>query len=165
MTLLPSFVLANTEQLHTKIHEMSTRIRDLEDALKAAHSDHPLLDPESLAIKSTMALYTGAQNDASPDSTSDSERCPGPMDIDNKVPGTPKVCYLSAFSSHHNNLQPPRQSSQELDAELLRLSNDFPLGHPSEPNIRIREYMRSKLPPRAEAEYLWEQAKENALWQ
>jgi hypothetical protein len=83
------FILANTEQLHNKIHEMSERIRILEDALGSLHhthevyvrrssnlgynpslqgySDeeeedvtaHPLLQPELLGIKSSMGLYTG----------------------------------------------------------------------------------------------------------
>ena len=35
----------------------------------------------------------------------------------------------------------------------------------SEPNIPLRRYIASLLPPRQEADYLWEQARENALWQ
>ncbi|KAH6912880.1 hypothetical protein BKA70DRAFT_1097541 [Coprinopsis sp. MPI-PUGE-AT-0042] len=84
------FILANTEQLHNKIHEMSERIRILEDALGSLHHDHeiyvrrssnlgynpsiqgysddeeenvpahPLLQPELLGIKSSMGLYTGS---------------------------------------------------------------------------------------------------------
>lgn len=34
------FILANTEQLHSKIHEMSNRIRLLEDALGKLHKTH-----------------------------------------------------------------------------------------------------------------------------
>jgi hypothetical protein len=68
------FILANTEQLHSKIHEMSERIRHLEEALEALHSQcstesHPLLRPIYLGIKSTMGLYGGVQigvNDSSP---------------------------------------------------------------------------------------------------
>lgn len=37
------FILANTEQLHTKIHEMSDRIRLLEDALGKLHHSHEVL--------------------------------------------------------------------------------------------------------------------------
>lgn len=60
------FILANTEQLHTKIHEMSERIRRLEEALETLHSQcstetHDLLRPEFLHIKSTMGLYGGIQ--------------------------------------------------------------------------------------------------------
>ena len=60
------FILANTEQLHSKIQEMSDRIRNLEDALQAIHSEHashpdqphPLMQPALLRIKSTMNLYS-----------------------------------------------------------------------------------------------------------
>jgi hypothetical protein len=51
------FVLADTEELHTRIAQMSQRIRQLEDALAVAHSNgdpknrHPLLRDELLALK------------------------------------------------------------------------------------------------------------------
>src|ERR1700761_1299734 len=50
------FVLANTEVLHEKISELSSRVRQLEDGLaqsQALHSSspHPLLTTELLAIK------------------------------------------------------------------------------------------------------------------
>lgn len=83
------FILANTEQLHAKIHEMSERIRVLEDSLRNTHQKyeghmrrcpgrdnharnsapddgddediptHPLLATELTNIKSTMGLYSG----------------------------------------------------------------------------------------------------------
>lgn len=59
------FILANTEQLHAKIHEMSERIRNLEEALEQCRcipTPHPLLTPELLTIKSTMGLYGGTQS-------------------------------------------------------------------------------------------------------
>jgi len=51
-----SFVLANTEALHEKIHDLSSRVRILEDALADAHAcysdqPHPLLSQELLQIK------------------------------------------------------------------------------------------------------------------
>ena len=60
------FILANTEQLHSKIQEMSDRIRNLEDGLQTIHSEHashpdqphPLMQPALLGIKSTMGLYS-----------------------------------------------------------------------------------------------------------
>jgi hypothetical protein len=68
-----SFILANTEQLHTKIGEMGDRIKTLEDALREVQISgsphpHPLLAPDLLAIKSALALYgdtqTGSQQDS-----------------------------------------------------------------------------------------------------
>lgn len=50
------FILADTEQLHEKIYEMSNRIRQLEDALAILQSTvsdlrHPLLAEELLKVK------------------------------------------------------------------------------------------------------------------
>lgn len=66
-----SYILANTEQLHEKIIQMSDRIRDLEDALGALHlqheqcsgshcfssTNHPLLQGDLLLVKSHHELY------------------------------------------------------------------------------------------------------------
>lgn len=51
-----SFILADTEQLHEKIYEMSNRIRQLEDALaifqaSVSEQRHPLLSDELLKVK------------------------------------------------------------------------------------------------------------------
>lgn len=65
------FILANTEQLHAKIFEMSERIRCLEDALESLQSQasdepHPLMASHFMGIKSTMGLYNGSQPDGQP---------------------------------------------------------------------------------------------------
>jgi hypothetical protein len=54
-----------------------------------------------------------------------------------------------------------------MAAEIVRLSHNFPLSDTISPegNPKLRAYIRSQLPPRAEADYLWEQARQNALWQ
>lgn len=52
------FILANTEQLHDKIQEMSDRIRQLEDSIRVSNTDSPLLAPELMVVKSTMGLYS-----------------------------------------------------------------------------------------------------------
>ncbi|EIM87411.1 uncharacterized protein STEHIDRAFT_121038, partial [Stereum hirsutum FP-91666 SS1] len=56
------FVLADTDRLHNKITEMSTRIRQLEDALALSHFNssrdpHPLLSRENLKVKSIIDLH------------------------------------------------------------------------------------------------------------
>ncbi|KAF9269469.1 hypothetical protein L218DRAFT_1072308 [Marasmius fiardii PR-910] len=65
------FVLADTEKLHEKISQMSDRIRLLEDALTILHNSsgatdpHPLLDRDSLKIKSIIELHAAVnQNQA-----------------------------------------------------------------------------------------------------
>jgi hypothetical protein len=60
--LLLSFILANTEELHAKIAEMSERIQQLEDALAYLQSsisadNHPLLRSDLLRIKSSAELH------------------------------------------------------------------------------------------------------------
>lgn len=90
------FILANTEQLHTKIHEMSERIRHLEEALEALHSQHstethPLLRSEYMGIKSTMGLYGGIQAGTDTSSTPsenghDYESKSGQMEMDIRGP-------------------------------------------------------------------------------
>jgi hypothetical protein len=57
--LLHSFVLASTQELHEKISELATRVRELEDALRSSHShltseQHPLLTEELLKIKAPL---------------------------------------------------------------------------------------------------------------
>lgn len=53
------FVLASTQELHEKITELCSRVRDLEDALRTSHSQsssesHPLLSDELLRIKAPL---------------------------------------------------------------------------------------------------------------
>jgi hypothetical protein len=55
----PRFVLASTQELHEKISELQTRVRELEDALRVSHShlsadSHPLLADELLKIKAPL---------------------------------------------------------------------------------------------------------------
>ena len=70
-----SFILANTEELHGKIAEMSERIRQLEEALAYLHSSssseaHPLLRPELLRIKLSAEIHRAQMT--SPKSSSSS---------------------------------------------------------------------------------------------
>jgi hypothetical protein len=62
-----SFVLADTEELHGQIAQMSQRIRQLEDALSTAHNTdphggrHPLLREELLALKFASGSRAGSE--------------------------------------------------------------------------------------------------------
>lgn len=52
-------MLASTQELHEKISELATRVRELEDALRASHQHlstepHPLLAEELLKIKAPL---------------------------------------------------------------------------------------------------------------
>lgn len=53
------FVLASTQDLHEKISELSNRVRELEDGLRASHNmhstdTHPLLSEDLLRIKAPI---------------------------------------------------------------------------------------------------------------
>ena len=67
LTPLLSFVLASTQELHEKITELCTRVRDLEDALRTSHGQsstepHPLLSDELLLIKAPLQRDGPARN-------------------------------------------------------------------------------------------------------
>jgi len=60
------FVLANTEFLHEKINALSSRVRQLEDALEQSHANlstepHPLLTTELRALK--RPIERGSENE------------------------------------------------------------------------------------------------------
>ncbi|KAF9473435.1 hypothetical protein BDN70DRAFT_885835 [Pholiota conissans] len=170
------FILANTEHLHSKIQEMSDRIRSLEDGLQTLYSEHasdpdephPLMQPELLGIKSTMGLYSGTQN-SSADSPPKSNNGNGQrMDIDPaKVERGSSEDTLASPDHHALRTMDESTSQAQMAAEIVRLSHNFPLSDTISPegNLRLRQYIRSHLPPREEADYLWEQARQNALWQ
>lgn len=222
------FILANTEQLHGKIHEMSERIRVLEDALGnvnrkyeshirrcSSHNDqlsmedeeddgipaHPLLQPELLNVKSTMGLYSGGGS--GPTGGNGHKQSPGPsghrlnghpMDVDH--PSSERGRASSEDTVTVPEAHPREQrfyngdtsrfggSSPQLglSAQVARFSEAFPVSSPllaysPEPdpqnprrkddyrNLALREYIRGQLPRKEETEYLWEQARRNALWQ
>lgn len=98
------FILANTEQLHTKIHEMSDRIRHLEEALQNYNSNHPLLEGEQLNVKRTMGLYgnaqTGTGTESAPLPTDSSHR----MNVDEQLPPASTVS-MPCTEVHHLHSQ------------------------------------------------------------
>ncbi|KAJ7095719.1 hypothetical protein B0H15DRAFT_826810 [Mycena belliarum] len=68
------FILANTEQLHEKITQLSDRVRQLEDGLESVQAEHPLLAPDLRRIKTSQELYVPAVNSVA--STSDAASAP-----------------------------------------------------------------------------------------
>ncbi|KAL0580577.1 hypothetical protein V5O48_001402 [Marasmius crinis-equi] len=61
------FVLASTQELHEKIHELANRVRELEDALRQDHNrittePHPLLSDDLLKIKAPLQREPPARN-------------------------------------------------------------------------------------------------------
>ncbi|TFK74894.1 hypothetical protein BDN72DRAFT_787970 [Pluteus cervinus] len=80
------FVLASTQELHEKISQLATRIRDLEDALRASHAQlspdpHHLLGEELLRIKAPLQREPPAQrNSNNTNNTREEEQNPDVVD-------------------------------------------------------------------------------------
>ncbi|PFH53341.1 hypothetical protein AMATHDRAFT_55245 [Amanita thiersii Skay4041] len=173
------FILANTEHLHAKIHEMSERIRSLEEALEAVQAQvteepHSLMASNLLSIKSTVGLYSSSQSpqdnkemNTTKDTTLSYDN-PDKPSFQMEVEGSLRGSSEETLTVHtQTNIALKRESPEHLVSEVLRLSHSFPLSDKVSPeqNLPVRQYIRNMLPARSEAEYLWEQASQNALWQ
>ncbi|KAI6147550.1 fungal-specific transcription factor domain-containing protein [Pisolithus thermaeus] len=158
------FILANTEQLHAKIIQMSDRIRQLEEALgslqvKCAQEPHPLLHQDLLRIKNSLELYS-PQTPTSRLSHIDSPQHPPANDRRrHSIPDT----GLSRKSEEASSTGDIVLDDSYLCPEIEKLSRTFP--YPCLPNNLMRESIHRMLPPREEAEHLCAQARLNALWQ
>ncbi|KAJ7625379.1 hypothetical protein DFH06DRAFT_1229364 [Mycena polygramma] len=113
------FILANTEQLHEKITQLSDRVRQLEDGLESFSAEHPLLDPELRRIKTSQELYVPPNNSAltsdaasapvvAPDILQLSVTFPFPWSVDLKI------------RQRIRDALPPRVEAQALCEEARR---------------------------------------------
>ncbi|KAF8895147.1 hypothetical protein BD779DRAFT_1608834 [Infundibulicybe gibba] len=165
------FILANTEQLHEKILQLSDRVRQLEDALSVLQSAssnqiHPLLSPDLLRIKNSQDLYSAAPSippsDPQPSTQKDDH-------LRQSVSALSLYQNSSAENSTHVEIQPSNQSNTqepeppEVPPDILQLSATFPF--PWSVDLKIRKRIRDSLPPIAEAQATCEEASRNALWQ
>ncbi|KAK2460473.1 hypothetical protein APHAL10511_007520 [Amanita phalloides] len=165
------FILANTEQLHAKIHEMSDRIRCLEDALESMQSQvseesHPLMASPFLGVKSTVGLYNSSQSNFDKDSHH-KEAIGSSSATEKSSPHSFRCSSEETATAVPHDENPKIEHSDHFASEVQRLSHNFPMSDrvSSEQNLPLRQYLRSMLPTRSEAEYLWDQASQNALWQ
>ncbi|KAG1765919.1 hypothetical protein EDD22DRAFT_879336 [Suillus occidentalis] len=162
------FILANTEQLHAKIIQMSDRIRQLEDALetvqaKCSSDPHPLLHQDSLRIKNSLELYSSHATSGRHTQ----------MDGIIKENQTSNLHLPVASSSTRDASQDNRSEVSfsrsfyfrcpRTVSRIEKLSQTFP--YPWLPNNPMRQRIYEMLPSREEAEYLCTQARLNALWQ
>jgi hypothetical protein len=166
---------------------MSDRIRNLEDALQSLQpssspNPHPLLAPDLLDIKSALALYgetqLGASHEASTHPSEDGHpsppikynsedfNMPGPS-RQAQVKDLPLIICARYTDCCYDLLQVIDKMDSEILPDIMRLSHNFPLGNASspDPHHEIRATIRSKLPSPSHASYLWEQVRQNALWQ
>ncbi|KAF5382310.1 hypothetical protein D9757_008470 [Collybiopsis confluens] len=138
------FILANTEQLHSKIQDMSEHIRRLEEALEHSSNPsnpHPLLQPEMLNVKSTMELYGVAVPKNGPGSA---------LPVSSERTFNHDTLMDDSERKFDGNVAAgKRLRESKMEAEIDRLSSAFPQGDgrtSSGPNIQLREYLRSQLP-------------------
>ncbi|KAF7767920.1 transcriptional regulator family: Fungal Specific TF [Agaricus bisporus var. burnettii] len=178
------FILANTEQLHDKISELSDRVRQLEEALEQVQAQcsnqrHPLLAPDLLKIKTSQELY-GTTPFPPPPANADSSAVPSSSTRQTEglgesvgalslYPPTPikfanqPLQITDPVSSNSTSDRPRYTTPPEVASDILQLSATFPF--PWMVDLSMRKRIRDALPPREEAERICNEARSNALWQ
>ncbi|KAJ7147142.1 hypothetical protein C8R43DRAFT_1012117 [Mycena crocata] len=112
------FILANTEQLHQKISELSDRVRQLEDGLEGVQAEHPLLAPELRRIKTSQELYVPGYNPSTSDAASAPAVAPDILQLSVTFP-FPWSVDLKIRQRIRDAL-PPRAEAQVLCEEARR---------------------------------------------
>ncbi|THH15615.1 hypothetical protein EW146_g4890 [Bondarzewia mesenterica] len=79
------FVLASTQELHEKITELCTRVRELEDALRVSHKQtssetHPLLSDDLLRVKAPLQRDVSLRSHAVNNQPEDDDTNPDDVD-------------------------------------------------------------------------------------
>lgn len=157
---------------------MSDRILQLEQALKEFNADHTLLnDPDLLSIKSGIELYGDNQKRQAEDSpqfissdfedTSSSASRTMTQSPTIASSNPPAASPASTFVDPKYDL-PSMDKGLGLSDEVMTMSHNFPFDDQTgirQSGLARRQYIRNFLPSREVTEYLWEQAKQNALWQ
>ncbi|KII86662.1 hypothetical protein PLICRDRAFT_43302 [Plicaturopsis crispa FD-325 SS-3] len=159
------FILANTEELHAKIIQMSCRIKELEEALATLQSSltsemHPLLAQDLLSIKTSLSLgipHEGPSNlhtNASYSQVSEQAR---------NVPSHDLASTSAQIERMEQSYPRNIRHFKGVPDDILALSQAFPVAWSV--NLETRQRIRDLLPTYERAEYLCEQARKNALWQ
>lgn len=126
------FVLASTQDLHEKIQELSNRVRELEDALRASHAlttrdSHPLLSEDLLRIKAPIQREGLSSHTTNGDTTAD-----GPQSdiVDSfgslSISDTGRTSYFGQATSSWYYLQNEGKQEEERDDRLVNLRNCLP---------------------------------------
>ncbi|OBZ66412.1 GTP-binding protein Rho3 [Grifola frondosa] len=184
------FVLASTQDLHEKINQLATRVRELEDALRVSHGlhsleSHPLLSEDLLRIKAPIQRDNLLQNATS--STNGSSHDDQNADVVDSfgslaISDTGRTNYFGQATSSWYYLTNEDNQDEDRDQrlanlrkllspEVLSLSGLFPVA----PNIPLTldaetqriERLRSLfwyLPPADEAAELRQIYYQHAAW-
>ncbi|EMD39039.1 hypothetical protein CERSUDRAFT_133798 [Gelatoporia subvermispora B] len=187
------FVLANTEELHDKITQLASRVRQLEDALQAAHGQlsnepHHLLSEELLQIKRPLEREAPEDVSKEPDpETAEAIDAVGSLSITEsghtKFFGTTanswylllQVClHLLAANTESGLTQRQNEDGGDDDvespqvtfpAELPWLNHTFPFASTvDETAVGVRQQIIQLLPDAAKARQLAEIYYKHAAW-
>ncbi|KAH9993678.1 hypothetical protein BJV74DRAFT_770718 [Russula compacta] len=154
------FVLASTQELHEKITELCSRVRDLEDALRTSHAQnssepHPLLSEELLRVKAPLQRETPLRN---PTIINQPEEENNPDVIDSfgtlAINGAGHTSYYSQFANSWYFLQNEMEDEPKdernhdlrniLPADILQFSGSLPLSPVSRPSMdTVKERLRN----------------------
>ncbi|KAF8630741.1 hypothetical protein AX17_005336 [Amanita inopinata Kibby_2008] len=134
------FVLASTQELHEKISELSQRVRDLEDALRAVHSQispdsHPLLSEELLKIKAPLQRELPANKSATQKNDEDDNIVDAFGSLSISVSGHAKYYGITANSWYFLQNESQEEDNQEyclnlqgvLPPDILSKAAAFPI--------------------------------------
>ncbi|KAH9044225.1 fungal-specific transcription factor domain-containing protein [Lactarius hengduanensis] len=151
------FVLASTQELHEKITELCSRVRDLEDALRTSHSQnssepHPLLSEELLRVKAPLQRESPLRN---PTIIHQQEEENNPDVIDSfgtlAINRSGHTNYYGQFANSWNEMgDEPKEDPRAHDlrnilpAEILQFSGSFPLSPIARPSLdTVKERLRN----------------------
>lgn len=165
MTKGTRFVLANTEELHAKIMEMSERIRQLENAISSStqgQEPHPLLREDLLLIKVPIEF----RNESSPklpsaESQRDKDAFPTLLDafgtLKIGVDGHSRFFGQTARTEHfvkdETDLPEVPEVQNLLPSDILHLCQAFPFGSCTQ-EVQLLQLILDFVPSKNEAKTL-----------
>ncbi|KAH7873029.1 fungal-specific transcription factor domain-containing protein [Lentinula edodes] len=170
------FVLANTEDLHDKISQLATRVRQLEDALAHSHSisssqPHPLLSDDLLQIKRPLERERadGAQPKEKKPDTNDTIDAMGSLSISERGRSTffgqtANSWYLLRNEQGSDEEEKSPGSDLSIPSDVPWLSYAFPLTPTSLNKDAVRNNIITLLPDPSSAQRLCELYYRHAAW-
>ncbi|KAI0820263.1 fungal-specific transcription factor domain-containing protein [Trametes gibbosa] len=161
------FILADTDQLHRKISEMSERIRQLEDALAIfqagiSHERHPLLRDELLTIKFGPEVRRTVDEEHTRDMLSSSIDALGTLTVGEH--GETKYFGRSAGSETTTEVDDEGEAVPSFESELTNVAIAFPLAIIEEGTDALIEKLEAHLPSQPRAWALCETYLEHTTW-
>ncbi|KAJ3994298.1 fungal-specific transcription factor domain-containing protein [Lentinula boryana] len=170
------FVLANTEDLHDKISQLATRVRQLEDALAHSHSisspqPHPLLSDDLLQIKRPLERERtdGAQSKEKKPDTNDTIDAMGSLSISERGRSTffgqtANSWYLLRNEQGSDEEEKSPGSDLSIPSDVPWLSYAFPFTPASLTKDAVRNNIIALLPDPSLAQRLCELYYRHAAW-